>query len=87
MYSVKYNLVLVTWHFECKVEVFFKEIRLDGLSGKIKYSAIRIEFEKGVSHMFIIRWYGFLMHQIIKMKLPKLSLLIKKNKCPIAKRF
>ena len=33
-------------HFQYKIEVFFKEIILDGLLGKTKYYAIRIEFQE-----------------------------------------
>ena len=43
-------------HFQYKVEVFFKEIILDGPLGKTKYYAIRIEFQKKDSphvHSFI----------------------------------
>ena len=43
-------------HFQYKVEVFFKEIILDGPLGKTKYYAIRTEFqERGTSifHSFI----------------------------------
>ena len=38
------NPVLVARHFQYKVEIFFKEIILDGPLGKRKYCAIRIEF-------------------------------------------
>ena len=48
-YQESYNLlnnnpVLVARHFQYKVEIFFKEIILDGPLGKRKYYAIRIEF-------------------------------------------
>ena len=49
------NLVLVVRHFQYKVEVFFKEIILDGLLGKTKY-AIRLEFQEWSSphvHSFV----------------------------------
>ena len=49
------NPVLVARHFQYKVEVFFKEIILDGPLGKTKY-AIHIQFEEGGSphvHSFI----------------------------------
>ena len=39
------NPVLVVRHFQCKVEVFFKEIILDGPLGKTRYHAIRIKFQ------------------------------------------
>ena len=43
--------VLVARHFQYKVEVFFKDIILDGPLGKTKYYAIRIEFqERGSPH-------------------------------------
>ena len=43
-------------HFQYKVEIFFKEIILDGPLGKTKYYAIRIEFQARGSpdvHSFI----------------------------------
>ena len=40
--------VLVTGHFQYKVEVFLIEIILDGPLWKTKYYAIRIEFHKTV---------------------------------------
>ena len=44
-------------HFQYKVEVFFKEIILDGLLGKTKYYAIYIEFqEKGGPHFHWFIW-------------------------------
>ena len=44
-------------HSYYKVEVFFKEIILDGLLGKTKYYAIRIEFqEKGNPHVHSFIW-------------------------------
>ena len=36
-------------HFQYKVEVFFKQIILDGPLGKTKYYAMRIEIQKRVS--------------------------------------
>ena len=46
------NPVLVARHFPYKIETFFKEIILDGLLGKMKYYAIRIEFqERGSLHV------------------------------------
>ena len=50
------NPVLVARHFQYKVEVFFKDIILDGPLGKTKYYAIRIEFQERSSphvHSFI----------------------------------
>ena len=50
------NPVLVARHFQYKVEVFFKEIILDGPLGKTKY-AIRIEFQKrGSPHVHSFIW-------------------------------
>ena len=44
-------------HFQCKVEVFFKETILDGPLGKTKYYAIRIEFqERGSPHLYSFIW-------------------------------
>ena len=44
------NPVLVAQHFQYRVEVFFKEIVLDGPLGKTKCYAIRVEFQaKGKS--------------------------------------
>ena len=48
------NPVLVTRHFQYKVQVFLKEIVLDGPLGKTKYSALRIEFqERGNPHVHV----------------------------------
>ena len=44
-------------HFQSKVEVFFKEIILDGRLGKTKYYAILIEFqERGSPHVHSFIW-------------------------------
>ena len=43
-------------HFQYEVEVFFKEIMLNGSLQKTKYYAIRIEFQETGSP------YGFSMH-------------------------
>ena len=46
------NPVLVTRHSQYKVEVFFKEIIIDGPVGKTKHYAIRIKFkERGSPHI------------------------------------
>ena len=51
------NPVLVARHFQYKVEVFFKEIILDGALRKTKYYAIRIEFqERGSLHVHLFIW-------------------------------
>ena len=59
------NPVSVARHFQYEVEVFFKEIVLDGTLGKIKSYAIRNEFQERCSSFIWI-----LMHQILKSKLP-----------------
>ena len=44
-------------HFQCKVEVFFKEIIPDSPLVKTKLYAIRIEFqEKGIPHVHSFIW-------------------------------
>ena len=54
---LKKNPVRVGRHFQYKVEVFFKEIILDGPLGKTKYYAIRIEFqERGSPHVHSFIW-------------------------------
>ena len=70
------NPVLVARHFQYKVEIFFKEIILDGPLGKRKIVLYVLNFKKGIAHMFI-RLYGFSIDQIFKIKLPTLSLLRK----------
>ena len=51
------NPVLLAEHFQYKVEVFFKEIILDGPFRKTKYYAIRIEFqESGSPHVHSFIW-------------------------------
>ena len=51
------NPVLVARHFQYKVELFFKEIILDGPLGKTKYYALRIEFqERGSPHVHSFIW-------------------------------
>ena len=45
-------------HFQYKVEVFFKEIILDGPLGKTKCDAVDIKFQEGGSHISIYQ-YGF----------------------------
>ena len=72
------NPVLVARHFQYRVEVFFKEIILDGPFGITKYYAIRIEFKKGVTQMYILL-REFSMDQIFKMKLPRLLRLLRKQ--------
>ena len=51
------NPVLLARHFQYKVEVFFKQIILDGPLGKTKYYAICIEFEeRGSPHVHSFIW-------------------------------
>ena len=51
------NPVLVARHFQYKVEVFFKDIILDGPLGKTKCYTIRIEFqERGSPHVHSFIW-------------------------------
>ena len=46
------NPVIAARHFQYRVEVFFKEIILDGPFGKTKYYTIHFEFqEKGSPHV------------------------------------
>ena len=47
------NPVLVARHFQFRVEIFFKEITLDGPLGKTKYYVIRVEFQvRGTPHVY-----------------------------------
>ena len=39
------NPVVLARHFQYRVEIFFKTIVLDGILGKVKYHAIRVEFQ------------------------------------------
>ena len=49
--------LLVARHFQYKVQVFFKEIVLDGPLGKAKYYALHIEFqERGSPHVCAFVW-------------------------------
>ena len=51
------NPVLVARHFQYRVEVFFKEIIIDGPLGKTKYYAIRVEFQvRGLPHVHCFLW-------------------------------
>ena len=51
------NPVLVAWHFQYRVEVFFKEIVVDGPLGKTKYYAIPVEFQvRGSPHIHSFIW-------------------------------
>ena len=51
------NPVLLARHFQHSVETFFKVIVLNGPFGKVKYHAIRIEFQvRGSSHILFFIW-------------------------------
>ena len=51
------NPVLLARHFQYRVEVFFKEIVVNGLFGKIIYYAIRVEFQvRGSPHIHSFLW-------------------------------
>ena len=51
------NPVLVAKHFQYRVEVFFKEIVVDGPMGKTKYYAIGLEFQvRGSPHVHSLLW-------------------------------
>ena len=44
-------------HFQYRVEIFFKTIVLDGILGKVKYHAIRAEFQlQGSPHIHSFLW-------------------------------
>ena len=44
-------------HFQCRVEIFFKTIVLDGILGKVKYHAIQDEFQlRGSPHIHSFLW-------------------------------
>ena len=48
------NAVLFARHFQDRVEIYFKEILLigSGALGKVKYYAIRVEFQFQVHHIY-----------------------------------
>ena len=51
------NPVLLARHFQYRVEMFFKVIVIDGPLGKVKYHAIRIEFQvRGSPHVHSFLW-------------------------------
>ena len=79
------NPVLLARHFQYRVEVFFKEIVLDGPLGKVKYYVIRVEFQfRGSPHVHSFVWvvdapiltkdtkdqYKLFIDQIVKVYLP-----------------
>ena len=51
------NPVLMARHFQYRVEMFFKEIVIDGPLGKVTYHAIRVEFQvRGSPHIHSFLW-------------------------------
>ena len=51
------NPFLLARHFQYRVEIFFKTITLDGILGKVKYHAIRVEFHLRRSpHIYSFLW-------------------------------
>ena len=54
--GVKFLIVILflARHFQFRVEEFFTEIIIDGPLGKVKYHAIRVEFQyRGSPHSFL----------------------------------
>lgn len=51
------NPVLLARHFQYRVEVFFKEIVVNGQLGKVSYQAVRVEFQlRGSPHIHSFLW-------------------------------
>ena len=50
------NPVLLARHFQYRVEVFFKAIIADGPLGRVKYHAIRVEFQE--EDLTCVHFYG-----------------------------
>ena len=51
------NPILVARDFQYRVEVFFKEIVVDGPLGKTKYYAIRVKLQiRGSPHVHCFLW-------------------------------
>ena len=51
------NPVLLARHFQYRVEVFFTQIIINGPLGKVKYHAIRVEFQfRGSPHIHSFLW-------------------------------
>ena len=51
------NPVLLARHCQYRVELFFKQIVVNGLLGKVKYHAVRIEFQvRGSPHIRFLLW-------------------------------
>ena len=50
---LKQNSVLLARHFQCKVEMFFRVIFIEGSLGKIECYAICFKFQvRGSSHVY-----------------------------------
>ena len=79
------NPVLLARHFQYRVELFFKEIVVNGPLGKVEYYAIRVEFQvRGSPHIHSFLWvngapklsvetkeeYICFIDQIVKANLP-----------------
>ena len=82
------NPVLLARQFQYRVEIFFKEIIVDGPLGKVKYYAIRVEFQlRGSPHIHSFLWvknapiltketkdeYIQFIDTIVKVQLPDLT--------------
>ena len=82
------NPVLLARHFQYRVEVFFREIVVDGPLGKVTYHAIRVEFQvRGSPHIHSFLWiidapvltketkdeYIHFIDQVIKASLPDIA--------------
>ena len=51
------NPVLVAWHFQYRVQCFFRQIVIDGPLSKTKYYVIRVEFQvRGSPHIHCLIW-------------------------------
>ena len=52
------NPVFVARNFQYRVELFFKEIIINGSLGKVSYYAIRVEFQlRGSPHIHSFLWH------------------------------
>ena len=82
------NPVLLARHFQYRVEMFFKEIVVNGPLGKVTYHAIRVEFQvRGSPHIHSFLWiidapvltketkdeYIRFVDQVIKASLPDVN--------------
>ena len=53
------NLVVFAQHFQCRVEIFFKEVLMSNVNpiGKIIYYTLRIEFQlRGFPYLYALIW-------------------------------